>query len=259
VTRPSLAFATDVAARLLEGGALERHDGYRVVRTPANPAFRWGNFVLADPGADLSDPERWAAAHAAAFPAAGFVSIGVDEADARLDEGVWSGASFAVERAVVLEAPAARIAEGAGAADEVDGDRDWDDVLAVTLEEGPADDPTYGRFAAARVAAERAAVEAGSAVWLGARQAGRIVSTLGLYPLPDGVARYQNVGTLARARRQGLARALVCAGARTALQRGSTRLVIVADRDGPAIGLYRRLGFEDTETQVQLTRVVPPA
>ena len=36
------------------------------------------------------------------------------------------------------------------------------------------------------------------------------------------------------------------------------RLVIVADSDGPAIGLYRRLGFRSVEFQVQLQRAVHP-
>ncbi|MDH2445353.1 GNAT family N-acetyltransferase [Amnibacterium sp. CER49] len=263
MTRPSLAFATDVAARLLEGGVLERHEGHRVVRTPANPAFRWGNFVLADAGADLTAPERWAAAHAAAFPGAGFVSIGVDEAEPHVDEAAWTAAGFTVEHAVVLEAPAARIAaeqpSPSVAVEEVLDDAGWADVLAIELELGPPDDPASAPFATARVAAQRAATARGLGVWLGARPDARIVSALGLYPLADGVARYQNVGTLSRARRQGLAGALVRAGARAALERGRTRLVIVADPDGPAIALYRRLGFTGTETQVQLTRLAPPA
>ncbi len=58
------------------------------------------------------------------------------------------------------------------------------------------------------------------------------------------------------ARRRGLASALVHHAGRSALGNGVTTLVIVADPGYHAIGIYRALGFVETETQVQLTR--PP-
>ena len=39
---------------------------------------------------------------------------------------------------------------------------------------------------------------------------------------------------------------------------GAHRLVIVADSDGPAIRLYRLLGFRSVEFQVQLQRAMTP-
>lgn len=254
----SVAFATDLVARRNEGGRIEQHDGYRVVATPANPAFRWGNFVLADGDADLGDPETWAARHRAAFPDAGFVSVGVDAASPVLDDAPWAAAGFEVERAVVLRAPAAVVAASDPAVVPVHGDDDWADVTAITLEDGPQD-AEYEVFARARIAAERATVEDGLAAWLAVRDGRRIVATLGLLPALPGVARYQNVGTLAAFRRRGHAGRLVRAAAALATTRwGCKDLVIVADPDGPAIGLYRRLGFRDAETQLELTRIGRP-
>jgi len=55
-------------------------------------------------------------------------------------------------------------------------------------------------------------------------------------------------------RRRGLAGALVAmAGHHGITDLDATALVIVADPRGPAIDLYRSLGFRDTEHQVQLT------
>lgn len=77
-----------------------------------------------------------------------------------------------------------------------------------------------------------------------------------MLPASGGLARYQNVGTLTAFRRRGIAGRLVRAGAALAAARwGCDGLVIVADADGPAIGLYRRLGFQDAETQLQITRM----
>jgi ribosomal protein S18 acetylase RimI-like enzyme len=254
VTAASIAFATDVAARLAEGGSVEAGDGYRIVRTPGNPAFRWGNFVLADPDRDLADPEAWARVHRRAFPGLPFTTVGIDAADARFDEGAWLGAGFTLERSVVLRADAAAVARTDPDVQEIDGTADWADVLAIPLEED-AGDAEQGEFERIRVGAERRSVEAGRAAWLGLREGRRVVSALGILPAPGGVGRYQNVGTLAAYRRRGHAGRLLRAAAALAAARwGCDALVIVADADGPAIGLYRRLGFADAETQVQLTR-----
>ncbi|MGN6744331.1 MAG: GNAT family N-acetyltransferase [Amnibacterium sp.] len=250
----SIAFATDLAARRLEGGSVEAAAGYRIVATPANPAFRWGSFVLADRGADLSDPERWAAVHRAAFPAADFTTIGIDDADPHLDEATWRAAGFEGDRSAVLRGRASAVAATEDDVVPIEGDADWADVLAISLEDGP-DEPDSAAFARARIAAERAAALAGREAWLGVREGGRIVATLGVLPALPGVARYQNVGTLAAFRRRGHAGRLVRAAARLAAERwGCDDLVIVAETDGPAIGLYRRLGFRDAEVQLGLTR-----
>jgi ribosomal protein S18 acetylase RimI-like enzyme len=254
VTAASVAFATDLVARVAEGAVVESADGYRIVRSPANPAFRWGNFLLADAGADLSDPGAWSQRHRDAFPGLDFVAVGVDDAAPELDDAAWIAAGFEVERPVVLRAPAARV-RADGDVEEVCGDAAWDEVLAIALDEG-SDEPGYADFERRRVAAERASCESGNAVWLGLRAGGRIAGALGVLPTPGGVARYQNVGTLTAFRRRGIAGRLVRAGAAVAADRwGCGDLVIVADADGPAIGLYRRLGFQDAEIQVQLTRM----
>lgn len=250
----SLAFATDLVARVAEGGAVEQSDGFRVVRTPDNPAFRWGNFLLADDAVDLVDPERWALRHRAAFPGSGFVTVGVDDPDPAFDESAWRAAGFDVERSTVLRGDTATVGRSDAGIEEVTGEAAWADVEAIELELG-AGETDHAAFVRRRIDAERSAVAAGLAAWLGLQGDGRIVSALGVLPAPGGIARYQNVGTLTAHRRRGAAGRLVRAGAALAAERwGCTGLVLVADPDGPAIGLYRRLGFRDAETQVQLTR-----
>jgi predicted GNAT family acetyltransferase len=85
---------------------------------------------------------------------------------------------------------------------------------------------------------------------------GRLLSSLGIVSDGSGLARFQSVETHPAARRRGLASALVHHAGKAALDRGAKRLVIVADPEYHAIGIYRSLGFVESETQVQLTR--PP-
>ena len=84
---------------------------------------------------------------------------------------------------------------------------------------------------------------------------GRLVSTAGIFVTEEGVARYQSVETHPAHRRQGLAAAVVHAAGQHGLDRlGVRTLVIVADTDGEAIGLYRRLGFADVEQQLMMEK-----
>ena len=59
-------------------------------------------------------------------------------------------------------------------------------------------------------------------------------------------------------RGRGLASALLHRAGGAALEAGAETLVIVADPEYHAIGLYRSAGFDDRETKVELTRR-PPA
>jgi hypothetical protein len=64
----SLGFRTDLMVLALGGSEIEHGERHVVVRTPANPTFWWGNFVLfADPVGPGEIPERLAL-FADAFP-----------------------------------------------------------------------------------------------------------------------------------------------------------------------------------------------
>ncbi|GAA2748943.1 GNAT family N-acetyltransferase [Amnibacterium kyonggiense] len=252
----SLAFATDVALRAAEGAEVERTTAGVVVRMGSNPGFRWGNFLLVD---RAGSPGARTAEHAAAFPGAGFTTIGVDAPHAALDEGAWLSAGFTIERLAVLTSRGAISAPAAGVRPLV-SDEDWaaEQRIALALEDAPDED--HLAFVRRRTAERRRAVEAGRIVWLGVEVAGAVVATAGIADAGDRIARFQDVQTDAAHRRRGHASALIAAGVRIAADAfGSALFVLVAERAGPAIGLYRRLGFGEVETQLQLSRVDPPS
>jgi ribosomal protein S18 acetylase RimI-like enzyme len=257
----SLAFRTDVAIRSLEGASVTRRDDYLVIRTPGNPGFWWGNFLLLAAPPEPGSASRWLARFAAEFPAASHVALGVDTADpAAVVPTDFIVAGLEPERAVVLTATQLR--EPAHPNGDVQvrplatGD-DWQQSADLGIrcadDEVSADREYHERRAAAR----QRITEQGHGAWFGAFGDGRLLAQLGLFGTGRGYARYQHVETDPVARRRGLAGTLLWRAARYGFDTlGASTLVIVADPADAAIRLYRSAGFADTEGQLSLCR--PP-
>ena len=79
----SLGYRTDLMIRALEGSVITDHGDCIVVRSPANPAFWWGNFLLLAAPHGPGQSGRWLARFAAEFPDAAHVALGIDVTDAR--------------------------------------------------------------------------------------------------------------------------------------------------------------------------------
>jgi len=251
----SLGFVTDLAVLGAGGSITVEADDHLVVRSPANPGYWWGNFVL------VATPEL--VAHGVKvfhheFPDARHLAIGVDGTDGAVPAGA-AELGLEVDLSVVLTAT---VVDPAGDVDAevrvLSDDGDWGQLLELRrYDDSPAADEACQRR---RVEEVRCLADSGTGAFLGAFRDGRLVSTLGVVSDGSGTVRYQHVQTQPGHRRQGLARHLVAVAARTAKQRWQVdRFVIVADPDGPAINLYRSLGFHDTERQVQLARPPQPA
>lgn len=257
----SLGYRTDLMIRALEGSQVVHHPGYVTVRTPANPAFWWGNFVLLPGKAAREGAEPGLARFSTAFPASAHVALGIDVTSgsvAGLDD--FAAAGLEVCRDTVLTAGGLREPlhpNHAAVLRELAGDDDWRQSAQLRAvcdaEEGgfPADPA----FVAARDTARRRLAGTGHGAWFGAFLDGQLASQLGVFSDRRGVARYQEVATHPGARRQGLAATLLCHAARYATGHlAATTLVIVADPGEPAIGLYREVGFADRETEVSVSR-----
>lgn len=249
----SLGLTTELAVLGAGGSSIVDADDHLVVATPANPGYWWGNFVLvATPGLVAHGVEVFR--HE--FADARHLAIGVDGTDGAVPAGA-AELGLEADLSVVLTATAVDPAGDVDAEVRVlSDDGDWGQLLELRrTDDHPAADEDYQRR---RVDEVRRLAESGAGVYLGAFADGRLVSTLGVVSDGSGTVRYQHVQTHPDHRRRGLAGHLVAVAARMVKQRWQVdRFVIVADPDGPAINLYRSLGFHDTEHQVQLAR--PPA
>ncbi len=251
--------------RRLAGSEITDGGDHLIVRTPANPTFYWGNFILVGTPLGPGDAERWLDVFTTEFPGAQHRSIGVDDVHGHAgDISAGSGATMGVDVSTVLRAAHVHEPEH-WARDAVcrplEGDEDWEqwwDVRwSIALEDGEGSE-RHAVFLRRSVDEARRLAESGHATFFGAFVVGRCRSGLGIVSDGGGTARYQSVETHPDARRRGLAGALVYAAGRHALRQWAAReLVIVADPDGPAIDLYRSIGFADAERQVQLLRPPP--
>jgi GNAT superfamily N-acetyltransferase len=264
----SLQIRTDLMLRAWAGQILERR-GYIVVRTPHNPTFRWGNYLVFTGPPAPGDLRRWTAifarevgvppavAHQAfTWDAPDAARGAVDEfADAGFD--VWeTTAMSARELAAPLRHPTpCRIRDFAD-------ERDWDAWVELLVAQnraataGEREEPEGHRVFATRMAGDwRRMVGRGWGRWFGAWVGDMLVSSMGLF-VRDGLGRFQSVDTHPDHRGRGYASTLlrqVAAEGLTAM--GAHTLVIVADLEGPASRIYRAAGFRPTERIVEIERV----
>jgi ribosomal protein S18 acetylase RimI-like enzyme len=252
----SLGFRTDLMLRELEGSQVTDRGDYLVIRTPANPAFWWGNFLLlAEPPA-AAQAARWPAVFQSEFPDARHLALGIDGTDAAAaDLAGLAAAGLTAEVLKVLTATELRDPphpHPTAVIRELTTDADWDQAIELRQACYPSDRGDSD-FVRTQVLAERALTTAGHGAWHGAFLDGRLRAQLGLI-CRDGLGRCQNVETHPDARRQGLAGTLVGHAGRQALASAADRLVMVAEPGEAAISVYQTAGFTITEDQLSVER-----
>ncbi|MFB4307342.1 GNAT family N-acetyltransferase [Actinomadura sp. GTD37] len=249
----SLAFRTDLLLRRLAGSVIQDRPSHQVVRTPANPSFWWGNFVLVAPDALAEAP----ALFAAEFPEASHLAIGVDGTEGEAGRHArWARLGISVETDTVLTASSLQAPARPAQADlRALTEGDWEQAarLRHACDESPPSEE-HTAFRMAKLAEDRRLCEAGDTTWFGAFVDGEMRAGLGVVLDGRGLARYQHVETHPAFRRRGLASSLVHLAGVEAMANGARTLVIVADPAAEAIRIYRSLGFTDTERQVRLQR-----
>jgi ribosomal protein S18 acetylase RimI-like enzyme len=266
----SLGYRTDLALLRLGGSTIEDGGDHLIVRSPHNAAHWWGNFMLL---AEVPDPKAasaWVERFAATFPRAGHIAIGFDAARGTKAELAWFSANgFDVEASTVMTATEVRPPRSVNT-DAVcrvlDSDDDWDQSVDLRIRCFPdkADSQNHEKYVRTKTNVDRDLVSGGHGAWFGAFLDGRLVGELGLVRaagiagddrVSPGLARFQSVETDPKFRRQGLAGTLAYRASRFGFDElGARTLVMVADPDYFAIDLYRSLGFQATESQLQVQR-----
>jgi ribosomal protein S18 acetylase RimI-like enzyme len=254
----SLAFRTDLAMLEHSGSIVEDRGTHLVVRTPDNPSYWWGNFLLlASPPGDAEEAQQWLTTFEAEFPNARHRTFGVDGQDGGRDDlasfaelGLTRDVSSVMTATLVHEPPRPNTD---ATYRRLDGDGDWQQQIEMTM---AGEDEGYDLpFVTAQAAAQRRLVDAGYGAWWGAFEADRVLASMGLFTASPGLARFQSVKTHPDARGRGLAGTLVHRVSRYGFEElGARTLVMVADPDYLAIRVYRSVGFADTERQLQAER-----
>jgi hypothetical protein len=192
----SLGYRTDLAILALEGSQVTDRGDHLVIRTPGNPDYWWGNFLLLrdlKPGSGGG----WMARFAAEFPDAQHTALGVDEPDVRaVDSGELAGMTMernAVMTATSVHPPPHPNTEAVFRT--LEGDADWQQSLELAAALYAGEPGGDVKFLTAQLAAKRALTEGGHGAWSGAFLDGTLVAQLGLITVDSRLARYQNVET----------------------------------------------------------------
>lgn len=255
----SLAHRTDLALLRLGGTDVVDRGDHLVVRSPHNPEFWWGNYLLL---AEVPPAERaaeWLDRYHATFPDAEHVALGFDGPGTLADLAWFAERGYHCESVTALTAtevhPPARVNHDA-VYRALRTDDDWAQSVGLRMRTYEGPDPAgHERFVAAKVATNRRLVDAGHGGWFGAFLAGRLVCQMGLFAADWNLARFQSVETDPDHRRLGLAGSLLHHVSEYGLtELAADTLVICADPDYVAIDLYLAVGFAPTGAAVQVER-----
>lgn len=239
-----LSWHTDLAVLRLEGSTIEDRSDHLVVRTPANPVYYWGNFVLVTDPERVDEPEHWLEVFEAEFPEAAHRAIGLVTQPA--DPDAWKAIDLRITPDDVLVAetcPEPTPVPQGYLVKQITDVIEWEQSSGLRVSEFADGDPREAEHERKRTAVRRALSEEGSLAWFGAFHGDRLVAELGIVDCGEGVARYQSVVTSAAHRRKGIAGHLLGVAARWGVERGLRRWVIVADGGSDASRLYRSRGF----------------
>jgi RimJ/RimL family protein N-acetyltransferase len=275
----SLGWRTDLIFARFDGHVDDRGN-HLCVRTPANPTFWWGNFLLFHHAPGPGDLERWMALFdeeiASRQPASKHRAFGVDMRERLALPPEFAAAGFTLSEATVLTLardqllPAPRPMPEGVAFRVLDLARDGDAVVdkQVAVDSSRFEPTGYREFAQRQGGRYAAMQDAGLGHWFGlvARVDDRAVlaASCGLFRASARVddpasrlGRFQYVSTHPAWRRRGLCTALVHAVCRHGFEAmGLDTLVMVADPDDVAIGVYESLGYRRGTSTWQFER--PP-
>jgi GNAT superfamily N-acetyltransferase len=247
-TLPSLppGWATDLAILELTGSVVEHHEHHLVIRSPGQPDFHWGNFVLVADEESVDDAGRWVDTFRLAFPDADWLAIGLPRMPD--DPQSWRARGLDVELDDVLTTrtmPHGTPLPQGYTVRRLDGP-DWDQALARSVaanERSDEQDPSsFEQFARGRLRTRQELSRRDLGAWFGAFADGALVADLGIVRC-GSTARYQDVSTDEEHRRRGLAAHLLGVAAGWAAEGGCDRWVIVTEATNPAGRVYRSLGF----------------
>lgn len=254
----SLGFLTNLMFAKFSG-SVEDRGSYTLIKTPSNPSYHWGNYIIFDHPPRSGDLKKWTAIFDREF---NYYSephhyvfaweSGEGECKEFLD------ANFEKESAVVLTTSVLnppRFLNSKIELRKISLEKDWSDVLElqVLCAEPKYINDYYRDFKVEQMKQYREMSEAGLGNWFGAYLNDRLIGDLGIFR-DSGVGRYQSVGTHPEFRRQGVCGTLVYQAGLIAMKEFSLKyLVMEADPDYHAARVYESVGFQRSEVNHALS------
>jgi hypothetical protein len=269
----SLGYRTDLFVCAFDG-IVEDRGRYIVVRTPSNPGFWWGNYLLYPdaPGARAAERGHdgsWLDDHARELPNISATLLAWDRPDGTRGEvEPFLSDGFELDEGKILTATSADLQRAPRHASDVEviplrDDADWSGAERALTNafaanrSGTLED--LRDFVVRQCARYRAMQERALGQWYGARVDGEIAAALGVVRDRE-LGRFQLVGTDPRFAGRGVCSTLVHDAAQLTLARPEiATLVMAADAHYHAAKVYESVGFRPTEHLVAIIKKPPKA
>ncbi len=256
----SLSYRTDLIFHRFEGEVIDRGH-YFVIRTPSNPNYYWGNFLIFGAPPQPGDFGSWNALferEVGTPPRINhkvFAWDTIDGDNGAVDDFLEAGFELGEEVVMTTDTLVRpkRYHHGLELR-ELTTDADFAEhvELHVLCREDGHDETEYRAFYRAQTDSYRTMIGAGLGRWFGAFVGGKLVADMGIFAESE-LARYQSVVTHPDFRRRGVCSTLLYEVGRFAFETlGVKTLVIVADDHYFAKGIYGAVGFRVRERQGSL-------
>lgn len=251
---------------------IDERDDCIVVRTPDNPGYYWGNFVLLPQAPQNDDLARWLGRFEREVvlrqPVCKHVAIGVNAVPADEQLPAWFAAGFErIETAIIeqhageLRAPT-KPARGRFELRQLDLITELEAVVALQCTDMHGFEPQgYAEHRRQQMRRYAAMAQQGLAAWFGLWCDGVLAADCGL--MRDGkqagaTGRFQRVVTDPAYRRRGLCSALVHGVTAWGFEHwGLGRILMCADPHDVALGIYESLGYRRIDSEWCLQRKAP--
>ncbi len=243
-----------------------------VVRTPDNPAYYWGNCLVLPAGPGDDELDRWLQRFdhevVRQNAACAHVALGINAPYRQEQLPRWRAAGFEIHISEVMRLAPGQLREPAEAArgDVVIRTIDFSCEVPAIIELECTDtdifEPVgYRTHRQLRFLRHAQMHDEGRLHWFGAWCDGVLAAACGLMrerAQPGSVARFQHVYTHPDWRRRGLCTTLIAAVSTYAWQQWQVaELIMLADPDDVAIGIYRALGYAAIDSEWLLQRNAP--
>lgn len=254
----SLSIKTDLIFARYSGEVYDRGE-YMVVKTPTRPNYFWGNFLIVPANCENANLASWRKLYDQEFDSAkqGFMTIALDGPCAdvvHLDQFASEG--FRINTSKVLTAKKVNSPpklNSEAIVREIQTDDEWGQLIDVHYSDSWYLNPeSQIPFLVEKFKDLRKMSNAKIGKRFGAFLDGKLVADLGIYQ-SGKLGRFNQVATHRSFRRLGLCGTLVFNSALYALDRmGIEELVMEADENYHAAGIYESVGFQQTQKQIGL-------
>lgn len=254
----NLGYHTDAIFHQLDGEIIDRGE-YYLIRTPTNPTYYWGNYLLFKSEPTNGCFEDWMKVHREEFgESPDHIAIGWDDYE-RGEVAEFEENGFELSEDIVLaltEAPNEMRTNPDLVTRKFATDSDWQASIAAQIAECPSEIPVedYRVFINDQMTNHRLKQDRGYGFYWGAFLNDELVGDMGIFfDRENKIARFQSVATVAAHRRKRVCATLLDKVIRTTFaEEQIDSFVIAAEHGSIAERIYRSFGFQEHGLQWRL-------